>query len=175
MEPATRWIALLRGVNVGGIRITMAALRTLLTRLDLAAVGTLLASGNAHFTDPEGRDRPALTAAIESALTEEFGYGARIILIEKGELARVVDGYPLDIREGWHAYVTFCDDAAAVASFDLPRLALDENRVALFWEARKGDTLASTTSATMEKLANRKGGPTLTTRNLNTLRKLLEK
>jgi uncharacterized protein (DUF1697 family) len=53
----TRYALLLRGINVGGNKkISMADLRTLLTRLGCADVATLLQSGNAVVTD---RRKPA--------------------------------------------------------------------------------------------------------------------
>ncbi|HEY8589215.1 MAG TPA: DUF1697 domain-containing protein, partial [Naasia sp.] len=42
----TRYVALLRGVNVGGVKVPMAELRSLLEDAGFGRVRTLLASGN---------------------------------------------------------------------------------------------------------------------------------
>lgn len=69
-----RYVVLLRGVNVGGVTITMAALRELLEQRGYAEVRTVLASGNALVaSDASGVD---VKADVEAALRERFGYDA---------------------------------------------------------------------------------------------------
>ncbi len=68
----TRLVALLRGINVGGIRIRMADLKKVFVGLGFENVRTVLASGNVLF---DSEDDPATAKArIEAALTERFGY-----------------------------------------------------------------------------------------------------
>jgi uncharacterized protein (DUF1697 family) len=52
----TDYVALLRGVNVGGITIRSADLRALFLELGLGDARTFLASGNVRFTCDELRD-----------------------------------------------------------------------------------------------------------------------
>ena len=62
----TRWVALLRGVNVGGITIRNADLSALFAELGYAEVRTVLASGNVSFdADAAASARPTLNATIE--------------------------------------------------------------------------------------------------------------
>ncbi len=74
----TTWVALLRGVNVGGITIRSAELKEMFAEsLGFGAVRAVLASGNVRF---EAGDAPAergeLKSRVEAALRERFGYDA---------------------------------------------------------------------------------------------------
>ena len=65
----TTYVALLRGINVGGNKmVAMAALRTAFAELGFADVKTLLQSGNVVFT---GAAKPA--AVLEATLEKEIG------------------------------------------------------------------------------------------------------
>src|SRR5688572_22236820 len=73
-----RKLALLRGVNVGGRVLPMAALRELCTGLGWREVRTYIQSGNVVF---ESDDKPAaLEAALEAAITERFGFKVQVIV-----------------------------------------------------------------------------------------------
>jgi uncharacterized protein (DUF1697 family) len=86
---ATRYAALLRGVNVGGNnKIAMADLRALLTGLGYDDVSTLLQSGNAVFTAPEA-DPGALAGQIEAALAAELGLTSKVLVRTHPELVAV--------------------------------------------------------------------------------------
>ena len=69
----TRYIALLRGVNVGGRnRLPMAQWRALLSDMGLQNVATYIQSGNAVFDSAAPADElaDALPAAIEKVVYE---------------------------------------------------------------------------------------------------------
>jgi uncharacterized protein (DUF1697 family) len=67
----TTYVALLRGINVGGNNmVAMADLRALLTRLGLQDVKTVLQSGNVVF-----RARTQPTAKLEAQLERELAKG----------------------------------------------------------------------------------------------------
>jgi uncharacterized protein (DUF1697 family) len=90
-----RYAALLRGINVGGNKkIAMADLRGLLSGLGLADVTTYLQSGNAVFT---AADQPAgvFGAAVEHAISAEFGMSVRVFVRTGAQLAAVISNYPL--------------------------------------------------------------------------------
>ena len=84
------YVALLRGVNVGGITIRSADLRELFAGLGFDNVRTYLASGNVRFTS-DAAERAELKAMTEQALTERFGYEAGIVL-RAGVLKRMRSG-----------------------------------------------------------------------------------
>lgn len=90
-----RYVALLRGINVGRAkRIAMADLRALVASLGYGGVRTLLNSGNVVFTAPEGAAGDA-AACIESALSERIGVSARVTVLSASEIAAIVAGNPL--------------------------------------------------------------------------------
>jgi uncharacterized protein (DUF1697 family) len=90
----TRYVALLRGINVGGSNvIKMADLKGCFETLGFADVVTYIQSGNVVFEADE--QRPAnLSARIEEALSATFGYQARVVLRSHEQLRRVVADAP---------------------------------------------------------------------------------
>ena len=70
----TEYVALLRGVNVGGVNIKMADLAEVVRGLDYTDVKTVLASGNVLFTTRDAASTAKQT--LESALRKRFGYEA---------------------------------------------------------------------------------------------------
>jgi uncharacterized protein (DUF1697 family) len=107
-----RFVALLRGVNVGGARrVPMAQLRTLLSELGYSAVSTLLNSGNALFSAPGGT--PASHALqIAAALSARLKLEVPVIVRSARELAAVVTENPITPRAEHHSrlLVTFIQD-----------------------------------------------------------------
>jgi uncharacterized protein (DUF1697 family) len=95
----SRHIALLRGINVGRAkRIAMADLRALMEGLGFLQVRTLLNSGNVVFDVPD--DLPAsrrkdIPRRIESAMTENLGVSARVLVITAAELDAIIAANPL--------------------------------------------------------------------------------
>lgn len=90
-----RYVALLRGVNVGkGNRVPMAELRALLEAQGCSRVRTLLNSGNAVFTSSV-RSVPALAARIHDALVERLGVDVRVIVKSEREMAAIAAGNTL--------------------------------------------------------------------------------
>jgi uncharacterized protein (DUF1697 family) len=106
---ASRQIALLRGVNVGGHnRVPMAHLRELLLDLGCEDVRTHLQSGNAVFAC--GDKSPEVAAqAIEDQLARSLGLGVRVLVRTAADLARVVSANPLPdaVAEPSRFLVTF--------------------------------------------------------------------
>lgn len=89
-----RFVALLRGINVGKAkRVAMADLRALVADLGFAGVRTLLNSGNVVFTGSGEADEVA--ARIEEEMTGRFGFSARVTVITAGDLDEVVRENPL--------------------------------------------------------------------------------
>lgn len=175
----TRFVALLRGINVNGITITMSTLQDLFGGLGFTDVKTVLASGNVLFeTGPGEADAPALKARIEASLSEAYGYQAWIVLQDVETLARIVGAYPFDPnREGWHPYVVFSSDPATLAELLAGADELDphDERVSagdgvLYWEVRRAVGVKSPFSRLSGKARYRSS---TTTRNLRTLQRLV--
>ncbi|TCK66179.1 DUF1697 domain-containing protein [Curtobacterium sp. PhB136] len=169
-----RWIALLRGVNVNGITIRSAELRALFEQRGYSDVRTVLASGNVVF-DSDATSA-TLKADVEQALRDRFGYDAWIVLVPHDRLAAIVDGFPFDSAPDRHDYVLFGSDEAALDDL-LADLELDPavEQVArgdgvVSWSCPKG---SSTDTVFAKRAGAARFKRTTTTRNVNTLRKLL--
>src|SRR6185436_8585513 len=73
------FVALLRGINVGGNkRVPMADLRNLATKLGWGKVATYIQSGNLVFVS--SGSSAALEAALETALARHFGFSVEVIV-----------------------------------------------------------------------------------------------
>jgi uncharacterized protein (DUF1697 family) len=91
---ATRYVALLRGINVGGNNIIrMADLRACFESNGFDDVRTYIQSGNVLF-DSSGVDPRDLTTRIEQMLSSEFDYGATVLLRSQSQFQAAVDGAP---------------------------------------------------------------------------------
>jgi uncharacterized protein (DUF1697 family) len=89
----TRYVAFLRGINVGGKNpIRMPALKACFEEQGFADVSTYIASGNVLFS--AGGADATLTRRIERALAAAFGYPASIVLRSRAQMADVVQGAP---------------------------------------------------------------------------------
>ena len=73
------YIALLRGINVGGHTVKMERLRALLTDLGLANVRTYIQSGNVFF-ESDRTDSDALAQEIATHLAAQLGYAVPTML-----------------------------------------------------------------------------------------------
>ncbi len=70
---ADRYIAFLRGINVGGHRVKMERLRQIFTEIGLTNVRSYINSGNLFF-DTNEKDRKISTKMIEQHLYSTLGY-----------------------------------------------------------------------------------------------------
>lgn len=174
----TAYVALLRGVNVGGITVKSAELGELFRTLGFTGVRTVLASGNVVF-EADSADASTLKHDIEAALGRRFGYDAWVMLVTRDRLAEIVAAFPFDAeREGWHPYVLFASDATHLSELIAtgPTLDPDEEIIAagdgvLYWQL---NIAVGSTNTKLAKLGSRpRFKTTTTTRNLRTLRKLL--
>jgi len=179
-----RWVALLRGVNVGGITIRSADLAEALRAVGLTEVRTILASGNVLFAAPElsptdasATARAALKERIETALRDAFGYEAWIVLTTQSSLAEVAAAYPWPESADLQPYVMFSSEQSSLdalrsfaeASTGQPDRVSAGDGV-LYWEVPKG---SSVDTAFAKESLKARFKPHVTTRNLRTLRKLL--
>ncbi|HEX2880901.1 MAG TPA: DUF1697 domain-containing protein, partial [Polyangiaceae bacterium] len=88
-----RYVALLRGINVGGKNIIkMLALKTCFEEAGFKDVATFIQSGNVLFAASGAA--PALTKQIESILGKAFSYQASVVLRSDKQLAEVVKNAP---------------------------------------------------------------------------------
>ncbi|MEM1034437.1 MAG: DUF1697 domain-containing protein [Myxococcota bacterium] len=171
-----RYVALLRGINVGGKNIIkMADLRACLTEGGLADVATYIQSGNVAFRGAGGAR--ALTTRVEDLLRRRFGYDGWVLLRNRAQLRAVVaqapDGY--GDRTDRHRYdVIFLRDETPAAAMDvLPRRpGVDEawpGPGVLYFSRVK----SRASKSRLSKLASLPIYQKVTVRNWNTTRTLL--
>jgi uncharacterized protein (DUF1697 family) len=175
----TTWIALLRGINVGGNRrVPMADLRAALEEIGLDDVRTYIVSGNVVFRSGRA-GAAALTRDIEAAIERRFGFPVAIVLRTAEEMRAVLAADPIpegSANDAAHRYAVFlsADPAperlAAIDPADVaPDVFVAGDRVIHAWY--RGGLQASRLAG---RLTDRGLGVTATARNWNTVRKLVE-
>lgn len=136
-KPGTAtWIALLRGINVGGAkRVPMARLRELVAGLGYGRVRTYVQSGNVVFDGAADEDAAAVADRLAEAVAAAFGFPVDVVVRSRDELAAVVaaNPYPDADAAPTRLHVVFCDraiDPAALAGLDLAAFAPESCTVA---------------------------------------------
>jgi uncharacterized protein (DUF1697 family) len=154
------FIALIRGINVGGNKkLSMADLRSVCESLGYTNVRTLLNSGNVLF-----EAKKATAEEIEKALPIEV----RVILRTPAQLQKAIERNPLK-GEPNRVMIMFLEGAPK-NDLDWPgpeKVHVDGTHVYLYYPNGSG------TSKLTNTFIERKLGVAGTTRNLNTVTKLL--
>lgn len=89
-----QYLALLRGINVGGKNIIkMVDLKACFEEMGFSDVTTYIQSGNVVFASTE-MDSAKLTDKIEKALSKRFNYTSRLVLVAHLEMKKIVAGAP---------------------------------------------------------------------------------
>lgn len=92
---SARYVAFLRGINVGGHRVKMDHLRGLFEALGFREVSTFIASGNVVF-ETALAEPAAVESRIESHLKSALGYEVATFLRTPEELALIASRRPFD-------------------------------------------------------------------------------
>jgi uncharacterized protein (DUF1697 family) len=101
------YVALLRGINVGGKRlIKMSDLRDVFAGADAREVATYIQSGNVVFTHA-ARSLPKLAAELERRIARTAGFQVPVVLRTASELARVILDSPFPEADPDHLHVAF--------------------------------------------------------------------
>jgi uncharacterized protein (DUF1697 family) len=94
VSAGVQYLALLRGINVGGQNLVrMADLRAAFESMGFADVATYIASGNVLFSAARQR-REELAPRIELELTRSLGVELKVVLLSETHLKTVVEGAP---------------------------------------------------------------------------------
>jgi uncharacterized protein (DUF1697 family) len=171
MQP---FVALLRGINVGGNnKVPMADLRALAEGLGWQDVQSLIASGNLVFR-AEGAP-VALAQALRGAMAGAMGVDAAVLVLPRDALRRALDECPFvpDRGAAVHVFFLFADP---VVDWDACRSlrATDEELVVdgrCAWLHAPSGIGRSVLAAKLHKVLT---GTDMTARNLNTVRRLVE-
>ena len=170
------YVALLRGINVGGNkRVAMADLRRLCADLGYADVVTYIQSGNIVLRSP-ARSAAAVERALTAAIKKDLGMTVAVIVRTKSELEKVVSGNPFRKAEPNRLHVAFLDAkpaAAAVRALEGFDARGDEVKVRgreAYLHTPKGYGNSKLSGMFIEKQL----GVAATARNWNTVTKLLD-
>jgi len=169
-------IALLRAVNVGGIKVSMADLRALIVDLGFEDVRTLLNSGNAVFRSKStaGDD---LEKLLETEFAKRVGRPTEFFVRTAKEWHSVIARNPMNLearRDPGHLLVVVLKRAPTNQEVDSLRAAIvgpeivaaDGNQAYIYYPAGVGQ------SKLTAKLIEKKLGTPGTGRNWNTVLKL---
>lgn len=175
----TRYVAFLRGINLGKRRVKMADLRRHVEALGFEGVGTFIASGNVIF-DHEDADPSRLEARIETHLEEALGFFTDTMIRPIEAVAGLTELEMVEEAEAddFTPFVTFAKSALdtdverAFRSLETPddRFHVLDREVLWLRRGRLTDSAIKTND--LEKAF---GGVANTRRKIGTLRRLVEK
>lgn len=173
----TTYLALLRGINVGGKnKVEMARLKTVFESTGATVVRTYINSGNVVFRHK--RDRSRLRKVLETAIEDEFGFPVRLVIRDVAEVKSLTKAIPASWKEdsSMRCYVMFLweeVDDPAVLDQVMVKDGLDDVRYlpgAIVWRVDR-DVL---TRSGMMRLPGGDLYKQMTIRNINTVRKLAD-
>ncbi|OHX66297.1 DUF1697 domain-containing protein [Flammeovirga pacifica] len=105
-----KYIALLRGINVGGKRkVLMADLKSLVNDLGGTEVITYIQSGNVIFSSKEF-DEKQWADRLEDGIKEKFGHDVPVIVLNQENWDLLVNNNPFDTSEIAQFHVTVLDE-----------------------------------------------------------------
>ncbi len=173
-----RYVALLRGINVGGTnKVSMAELRAAFEDAGMTEVSTYINSGNVLFST-NVTNRELLADLLTEGMRRLSGLDIDVQLRDAAELAAIAEAIPADWRNDESMK---CDVVFLQPDVDRPRLLEDlgprpgvEDALhvpgAVIWRVDRKD-------ATRNRLTRMVGTPLysrVTVRNCNTTRRLLD-
>lgn len=178
VQNSTKYIALLRGINVGGHhKVPMERLRSELEKLGYSRIVTLLNSGNVVF---EAHATADLETQIEKHLQHVFGFPIPVLLRDFEGILAIAKSNPfenIEVTGNTRLYVSFLKTATK-RDLTLPHLSQDgsfqiiavkNNTIFSVLDISKGKTVKGMDE--LEQLF----GKEITTRNWNTIMKLANK
>jgi uncharacterized protein (DUF1697 family) len=172
-----RYVAFLRGINLGRRRVVMSRLVAVFKRMGFGRVETFIASGNVLF-DADTADTGALETKISAALKSALGYEVDTFVRTTEAVAKIARTkiFPEDGEEGVIIHVAFLNQklpAAVARKLAAVRTDVDAFRVKdreYYWRCRIR-TSESEVWSLPEVRALRL--PTVTMRNMTSIRKLV--
>ena len=172
----TTWIALLRGINVGGHnKIPMAELREVCETIGCRAVQSYIQSGNLVFVSALAQ--AGMEEALETAILKHFELEIPVIVRSASQWASYLDDnpFPAASRDSPNLVTLALSKSAPLpgAADALQERACDGERVQLLGEALwihlpAGSARSKLTPSVLDRAA----GSPVTTRNWRTVQKL---
>ncbi len=172
-----KYVALLRGINVGGnTQVKMADLKESFEKEGFTNVVTYINSGNVIFETPE-KNTGSICARLEKVVEDRFRYAVKIVVVSLSQFKDILKKIPTSWRkeEDLRCYVSFIISPTTVdevyGQVDVKEGIdfLDKGPGVLYM----GTTLSGLTKSSFNKLIGKKVYKEMTMRNLNTVRKIL--
>lgn len=173
-------VALLRGINVGGhTKVEMTKLRFIFSELGFDNISTYINSGNVIFDDSKGLSIEHINQVIEKRIKEEFGIAVPVLVIPIHHLKTICTKAPVN----WvNDKDMKCDVLFLWKEIDSPEIVtqLSYNTEieevlytpgAVIWKVDRKHI----NKGKMVKIVGTSIYKKMTVRNINTVRKLLEK
>lgn len=174
-----KFIAFLRGINVGGVNIKMAKLKAAFEKIGFGNVRTLLASGNVLFDAPTASESE-LVEKIEQKLASAFGRYIHVLVRRVDELKRLAETKPyagIEATKQTRLYVTFLPDGTE-SSLEIPYESPDKNFKILYASEREVCSVltlsADSQTVDLMSILEKEYGKKVTTRNWNTVERTLK-
>ena len=169
-------IALIRGVNVGGVVLKMEDLKRILEYIGFTKVSTYIQSGNAIFESKESNKRK-MEAEIAQELKHAVGREVVVIVKSIDELRRIVSSHPLEgLGDPGNLYVSVLSHDPAAPDVEILMETMNDvdrhevaNRVVYSYYGQ-GYGSSKRSNNFLEKILK----VSATTRNWATMTKLLE-
>jgi uncharacterized protein (DUF1697 family) len=170
-----RYVALLRGINVGGNKgVDMKRLKTLFESLGYLNVSTYLNSGNVIFESEEKKE--TILKTIKTSMENEFGFEVPTIVKTEEEMRAIASAIPEEWQnDGTHktdvAYLfPEIDNEKTLDLLPIKREYIDIRYVkgAIFWNVSRKDYNKSH----INKIIGKEIYRLMTVRNVNTARRL---
>ena len=175
----TKYLALLRGINVSGHNmIKMDALKKMLENMGFQNVETYIQSGNV-FLESDDENTASIGFKIKQEISKVFGYDVPVIMVSKTDLELCFKNNPFlkekdcDTKKLYVAFISKELTAAAIndlkiSNFKPDEAAIDSNRIYIKYAIGAGKTNLD------QKYIEKKLNVVSTIRNWNTVTKLLE-
>ena len=177
-ESMNQYVALLRGINVGGNNIIkMTALKACFESLGVKDVRTYIQSGNVLFR-AAGSNQANLTKRIEQALSKSFNYESRVVVRSQKQMKAIVAKAPKGFGSDQDTYrydVLFLKEPLTAAKA-MKSVSMKEGVDEAF--AGKGvlyfsRLISKATQSRLNRIASMPVYQNMTIRNWNTTTKLL--
>jgi uncharacterized protein (DUF1697 family) len=163
----TAFVALLRGVNVGGRKLEMSDLNQIAVKLGFGSPRTFIASGNLLFTSDWNEQE--LKRELEKSLRAHLGQAVGVMVRTANEMAAIAAASPFKSEPGNKVVAIFLDEPPPQNATESAKNVADE-RLAL---GRREIYVHYPSGQGRSKLRIAAAG-TGTARNMNSVAKLAE-
>ena len=174
----TKYIAILRGINVGGKRkILMADLKELFSEIGFADIQTYIQSGNVIFNTKRKDDNIELANKIEQSIAKNYDFKVPVIVRDVEELNEAISNNPFfEKNDIERLHLTFLKEVPETEKLDKiktydyspDKFEIKDKNVFVYCSGKYSD------SKLTNKFFESKLKVLATTRNWKTVLKLLE-